>query len=128
MAQPKRPINVGFSDLLQFRWPITALTSISHRVAGVVLFVAVGFMLVALEQSLASEDAFNRLEGLLTSPIGKLVTWLILAALAYHFVAGIKHLVMDGSDSESLEAGTRAAITTWIVSGILMVLAALWVI
>lgn len=51
MAQSKRPINVGFSDLLQFRWPITALTSISHRVAGVVLFVAVGFMLFALEQS-----------------------------------------------------------------------------
>lgn len=64
----------------------------------------------------------------MTSPVGKLVTWLILAALAYHFVAGVKHLVMDGSDSESLEAGTRAAITTWIVSGILMVLAALWVI
>ena len=128
MAQSKRPINVGFSDLLQFRWPITALTSISHRVAGVALFVAVGFMLFALEQSLASQDAFTRLEGLVTSPVGKLVTWLILAALAYHFVAGVKHLVMDGSDSESLEAGTRAAITTWIVSGILMVLAALWVI
>ncbi|MGB1190152.1 MAG: succinate dehydrogenase, cytochrome b556 subunit [Pseudomonadales bacterium] len=128
MSQSKRPINVGFSDLLQFRWPITALTSISHRIAGVVLFIAVGFLLFALEQSLASEASFNQLSELLTSPVGQLVTWLILASLAYHFVAGVKHLIMDGSDSESLEAGTRAAMITWVVSGILMVLAALWVI
>ena len=128
MSQSKRPINVGFSDLLQFRWPITALTSISHRIAGVVLSIAVGFLLFALEQSQASEASFNQLSELLTSPVGQLVTWLILASLAYHFVAGVKHLIMDGSDSESLEAGTRAAMITWVVSGILMVLAALWVI
>ena len=128
MAQSKRPINVGLSDLLQFRWPITALTSISHRVAGVVLFVAIGAMLYGLEQSLASEAGFDRLQGLLRSPGGQFFTWVMLAALAYHFVAGMKHLIMDGGDSESLEAGIRAARITWVVSGILMVLAAIWVI
>jgi len=52
----------------------------------------------------------------------------VLAALAYHFVAGVKHLIMDGSDSESLVAGTRAAYITLVVSAILIALVTVWII
>ena len=128
MKQDKRPINVGIGDLLQFRWPIIALASISHRIAGVVLFVGLGLLLYGLEVSLSSPAEFEGLKASLATPIGKGIAWVVLAALAYHFVAGVKHLIMDGSDSESLVAGTRAAYITLVVSAILIALLTVWII
>jgi succinate dehydrogenase / fumarate reductase cytochrome b subunit len=128
MSKERRPINVGLGDLLQFRWPIIALASISHRIAGVVLFIGLGIMLLALQVSLDSQAGFDLVQGYIASPLGKLLTWALLAALAYHFVAGVKHLILDGSDLETLGAATLAARVTLIISAILMALAAYWVI
>lgn len=123
-----RPINVGIGDLLQFSWPLTALTSITHRIAGVALFVAFGFALYALEQSLGSAEGFAQVQMMLAGPVAKGILWISLAALIYHFVAGIKHLLLDGSDAESLEVGRAAAITTIAVSVLLIALMSYWVI
>lgn len=128
MKQDSRPINVGIVDLLAFGWPITAIASITHRIAGVVLFVGVAFMLYALDTSLASEEGFESLKAMMTTPIGKFITWGLLAALAYHFVAGIKHLLMDTGMGETLEGGVFAARLTLFFSAILIALAAIWVI
>ncbi len=128
MKENSRPINVGIGDLMSFRWPITALASITHRVAGVVLFIGVGFGLFALDMSLTSEAGFGTLQAMMTSPLGKFITWGLLSALAYHFVAGIKHLVMDTGVGETLEGAQFAAKLTIFFSIILIALAALWVI
>jgi succinate dehydrogenase / fumarate reductase cytochrome b subunit len=123
-----RPINVGIGDLMSFRWPITAITSIAHRVSGVVLFVGVGFLLFALQMSVSSNTGFESLVAMIASPLGKFITWGLLSALAYHFVAGIKHLLMDRGWGETLEGATLAARLTVFFSAILIALAALWVI
>lgn len=128
MKQNSRPINVGIGDLMGFAWPITAIASITHRVAGVVLFIGIGFALFALEVSLTDELAFGSLKAMITSPLGKLITWGLLSALAYHFVAGIKHLIMDTGVGETLEGGIFAARVTIFFSAILIVLAAIWVV
>lgn len=128
MKQDSRPINVGVIDLLAFKWPITAVTSIAHRIAGVVLFLGFGFMLYALDLSLASEAGFESLQVMMSSPAGKFITWGLLAALAYHFVAGIKHLLMDMGVGETLEGGKFAARVTIFFSAILIALAAIWVV
>jgi succinate dehydrogenase / fumarate reductase cytochrome b subunit len=123
-----RPINVGIGDLASFKWPITALSSITHRVAGVVLFIGVAFMLYALDLSLSSEEGFISLKEMMVSPVGKIITWGLLSALAYHFVAGIKHLVMDMGFGETLEGAQFAAKITLFFSAALIALAAIWVI
>jgi succinate dehydrogenase / fumarate reductase cytochrome b subunit len=128
LKNSNRPINVGIGDLLQFSWPITALASITHRVAGVALFVAFGFALYVLELSLSSASGFEEVQTLLTSGIAKSILWVSLSALIYHFVAGIKHLLLDGSDAESLAVGRTAAIVTLLVSVVLIALMTLWVI
>lgn len=128
MKQNSRPINVGIGDLASLKWPITAISSITHRVAGVVLFVGVAFMLYALDLSLSSEEGFIHLKEMMISPLGKFITWGLLSALAYHFVAGIKHLVMDMGVGETLEGGQFAAKTTLFFSAVLIALAAVWVI
>ena len=62
MKKDNRPINGGLADLMSFRWPVTAIASIAHRVAGGVLFVGVAFMLYAFDLSLSSEAGFGALQ------------------------------------------------------------------
>ncbi len=127
MKQDSRPINVGMADLMSFRWPVTALASIAHRIAGGLLFVGVALVLYAFDMSLSSEAGFEYLSNAIVSPVGKFLTWVLLSALAYHLVAGIKHLFMDMGIGETLKGGVFAARLTLFFSAILIVLAAIWV-
>lgn len=128
MQNDHRPINVNPSDLMGFAWPITALASITHRIAGVILFVGLAFGLYALDMSLSSEEGFESLKGMIKSPVGMFITWGLLSALAYHFVAGIKHLIMDFGVGETIEASKFASRLTILISAILIFLAGIWVI
>ncbi len=128
MNKNHRPINVDPADLMRFAWPVTALASITHRISGVIIFVGIAFALFAFDLSMSSEESFNALAGMLGSPIGKLITFGLLAALGYHFVAGIKHLFQDMEVGETLEGGTFAARTTLLFGAIMIVLAGIWVI
>jgi succinate dehydrogenase / fumarate reductase cytochrome b subunit len=123
-----RPINVNPSDLMAFAWPLSAIASITHRIAGVVLFAGIAFGLYALDMSLSSAAGFDTLKGMLNSPLGMFITWGLLSALAYHFVAGIKHLMLDMEIGDTLEGSKFAARTTMLVSAILIFLAAVWVV
>lgn len=127
MKKDTRPINVGILDLLIFDWPFAAIVSITHRIAGVALMVAMAFALYALELSLSSEAGFNELKMLIASPLGKFVTWVCLSALAYHFVAGVKHMIVDFGVGETLEGVLFAARLVVFFSAILIVLAGFWV-
>ena len=122
----KRPINVGIRDLLVFRFPITAISSISHRIAGVVLFMGLSVMLFALQKSLESEDGFNFIRAQIASPLGLLVFFVVMAPFVFHFVAGIKHLVMDLGFGESYQGGALAAKLVFIISAILIGLIMIW--
>lgn len=106
----KRPVNL---DIGTIKLPITSYVSILHRVSGVVLFFALALLLCVFDASIESEQSFQSLKEGLSSPIWQLVIWAALAALAYHFVAGIRHLIMDfGFGEESFESGRRSA---WLV-------------
>ena len=120
----QRPVNL---DLTKFSFPLPALTSITHRVAGVILFVGIIFLLCALGDSLESAEGFAETKIAMTTGFGSFITWGLLSALAFHFVAGIKHLIMDLGIGETKEGGFKAAVLTIIVSGILVILAGAWV-
>ncbi len=128
MKNDHRPVNVNPGDLARFAWPVTAIASILHRVAGVVLFVAIAFALYAFDISMSSEAGFDQLKGMLGSPLGKFITFGLLAALAYHFVAGIKHLLLDLEVGDTLEGARFASRTTLLIGGILIILSGIWVI
>jgi len=91
--------------MLTLKWPITSLSSILHRVTGVLLFLSVPLCLWALEKSLSSKAGFYQIKSLLQGDVSKFVLWAILAMLAYHIIAGIRHLLMDAGVGESLEGG-----------------------
>ncbi|MEH6448019.1 MAG: succinate dehydrogenase, cytochrome b556 subunit [Oleispira sp.] len=119
-----RPKNL---DLTTIELPLPGWTSILHRISGFALFFAVAFMLVALNASLESAESFAELKATFDNGLVKLITWLILSALGYHLVAGIKHLVMDAGIGESLEGGKVGAIITLVGGATVIALAGVWV-
>jgi succinate dehydrogenase / fumarate reductase cytochrome b subunit len=62
-----------------------------------------------LDLSLTSEQSFNELKETLKSPLVTFIVWGVLAALAYHTIAGIRHLIMDAGIGETLEGGRLGA-------------------
>ncbi|BBB25974.1 succinate dehydrogenase, cytochrome b556 subunit [Amphritea japonica] len=121
----KRPVNL---DLRTIKQPISAITSILHRVTGLALFFGAFFMLYALGMSLESEQGFDAASQMLTeSFFAKLIAWGLVSALLYHFFAGIKHLVMDFGHCEELECAQLAAKVTLGVSAVSILLAGVWI-
>jgi succinate dehydrogenase / fumarate reductase cytochrome b subunit len=120
----KRPVNL---DIGTIKLPITAIVSILHRISGVVLFGVVAVLLWMLDLSLSGEDGFAAIRDCLTSPVARVVLWACLAALAYHMVAGIRHLIMDLGVGESLEGGRLGAKLALVVAVVLILLAGVWV-
>ncbi|MEP5765655.1 MAG: succinate dehydrogenase, cytochrome b556 subunit [Halieaceae bacterium] len=119
-----RPVNL---DLATIKMPITAIVSILTRASGVFLFAAMAVMIWLLDMSLASAEQFEQLKDLLNAPLSKLVLWAILAAVIYHALAGIKHLVADFGYGETLEGGVLGARLVLILSIILAALAGMWI-
>lgn len=120
----KRPVNL---DIGTIHFPITAIVSILHRVSGVILFAVVAVLLWMLDTSLSGPEGFASIRDCLTSPVAKVVLWACLAALAYHMVAGIRHLIMDLGVGESLEGGRLGAKLTMAFSIVLILFAGVWV-
>lgn len=119
-----RPVNL---DISTFSLPITAYVSILHRVSGVILFGVVALLLWALGTSLSSESGFESVKEVFSSPLVKLIMWASLAALAYHLVAGIRHLIMDAGVGETLEGGKTGAKIAIALAIVLILLAGVWV-
>lgn len=120
----KRPVNlhISFAAL-----PITAYVSILHRASGVFLFAGVAVLLWMLDASLDSQEGFNSIGDLAANPICQFVLWAVLAGLAYHLVAGIRHLIMDFGVGESLKGGKTGAKIALFIAIVLIVLAGVWV-
>jgi succinate dehydrogenase / fumarate reductase cytochrome b subunit len=123
MKKAERPINLS---LLAFQFPVPAITSITHRITGVVLFVGIGFLLYVLELALSSPEGYAHAQELLAAPAGKLVAFVVLAMLIFHIVAGIRHLIMDFHIGDSLAGGRLGAQLVIALSIVLIVAAGAW--
>ncbi|EGU30832.1 succinate dehydrogenase cytochrome b556 subunit [Vibrio scophthalmi] len=119
-----RPVNL---DLQTMHFPITAIASIVHRVAGVITFVAVGILLWLLSLSLSSPVGFMQAADLIDGWFVTFILWGILTALAYHIVGGVRHLLMDMGYFEELDTGALSAKVSFAVTGVLSLLAGILV-
>ena len=124
IVNKKRPVNL---DIGTIQLPITSYVSILHRVSGVVLFAAIAIFLWVLDASLTSEESFNAVKECIGGTLCQIIIWASLTALAYHMVAGVRHLIMDLGIGETLEGGQLGAKIALIVAAVLIVLAGVWV-
>jgi succinate dehydrogenase / fumarate reductase cytochrome b subunit len=123
-VKDKRPVNL---DLSTIRLPLAAWASITHRVSGVILFVGIAILLYIFDLSLSGDAGFAEVRELAGSGLFRLILWGLLSALAYHMVAGIKHLLLDLGIGESREGGPLGARIVIAASILVMILLGVWI-
>ena len=124
-VKSNRPINLSLGQVIAVnsKSPI-AMASILHRVSGVVLFLLVPVMLCILQTSLASEAGFS---AVFDNIALRFVAWGFVAATAYHFVMGVKHLLADLGMNEEFASGKTAAVIAFVIAFALIIASFVWV-
>ena len=105
-----RPI---FLNLIQIQMPVGALTSIGHRMTGVLLAVSAPIAVYLLDISLRNEQGFVEAMVWVNSWAFKAATFVLVWALAHHMLAGVRHLLTDISVGSTLYTARRSA---WAVN------------
>jgi len=112
-ARP-RPV---YLNLLAIRLPLPAFVSILHRVSGALLFlIGIPLLLWAVQGALVSADAWAQMRVMVAHPFGKLVLIVLAWAYLHHFLAGIRHLLMDLHIGVNLQAGRQSAAVVLVIS------------
>ena len=106
-----------------YRLPISAVISISHRVAGVLLAVGSLVLVYWLVALASGPDAFAHAQALLGSVVGRVVLLALTLALFYHLANGIRHLFWDAGFGFELRT-VRASGMLVIVASIVLTLVA----
>ena len=105
-----------YLNLLKIKLPIAGISSITHRISAVGVFLLSFPLLALLTFSLSSKENFLLVASMQSYFISKIILSLFLAGIIYHFISGIRHLVMDFGYWETLKAGRNSAIGTFILS------------
>ncbi len=110
--------------LTVYRWPITMTTSIIHRMTGVGLAFG-GLLLAGWLVALAlGPDAYEKMQTLLGSIIGRLVLFGFTWALIFHMMNGIRHLAWDAGHGFEKETSDRTGYLVLIGSAVVTL--AIW--
>ena len=100
-------------NLLHIQMPVGALTSILHRITGVLLALSAPLAVYLLGRSLTDETGFTQVALLFTHWAAKSVMVILVWALAHHVLAGIRHVLMDIEIGSPLRMARRSA---WAVN------------
>lgn len=121
-----RPVNLPLGQILSvnLKSPI-AIASILHRVSGVILFLLIPAILYVLQVSLSSPEGFN---AIFDNLLVRFIVWIFVAAIAYHFVMGMKHLMADLGFNEEIKSGRTAAWVAFVIAFVLIVASFVWVV
>ena len=109
-SRNRRPV---FLNLMKIQLPVGSLTSITHRITGMVLAFGVPFCIYLLDLSLQGALGYAQVIALLDDVPVKGAVILLTWALAHHLLAGIRHLLSDVDVGSQLLASRRSA---WIVN------------
>ncbi len=102
---------------------ITAKVSIIHRITGLLLFLAIPFILYVLDSSLTNIDFYSALYGIFALPIIKIIYLTIIAAFIYHMCAGVRFLLLDiniGTNKKTAQLTSKIVILVSILISVLL--------
>ena len=78
-----------------YRWPITMVASIVHRLTGMALAAGTLFLAWWLIAAASGPDAYDGFVGFAESALGRLILFGFVWSLAFHLLNGIRHLFWD---------------------------------
>lgn len=117
--------NIGIFDILRYRMPLAGLVSILHRISGAFMFLMLPFILYLLDLSIASELSFARMQGVASHWFAKLVILALCWSFLHHFVAGLRHLMMDMHWMITKEGARKSSASVLVISLLLTLAVAL---
>ncbi len=128
-VKSNRPVNLSTDQILavNLKSPV-AIASILHRISGVIVFLLVPVLLCLLDRSLSSPEGFAQVQQIFSNIAVRLVVWVFVAGLIYHFIMGIKHLFADMGCNEELQSGRTAATISLVLSVIGIIAAFVWIV
>ncbi len=109
----KRPKHLA---LHLIKLPLPGFVSILHRLSGVLLFLALPFLLWGFQASLQTIETHTALLELLRHPLTKLAYLVLLWAFLHHFWAGIRYLLIDLHLSSSLARARSSSQWVMVIS------------
>ena len=96
-----------------YRWHISSLVSISHRITGIINFVAVIFICIWASLLILGEENYTPINYLLDSIFGKFIVLGFTWSFGFQMLSEIRHLIMD--------MGYGFEIKTTKISGLLVI-------
>jgi succinate dehydrogenase / fumarate reductase cytochrome b subunit len=131
-AKKPRPVyrNIHVTDIVSYRLPPAGIVSILHRVSGVVMFLLLPFIIWMFDTSVTSEISYDQFTSVFTAGCAdgavpgwffKLIALGLIWAYLHHFIAGVRHLIMDATHTVSKQQGHSSAVITLVLSVLLTV-------
>ena len=96
-----------------YRWHISSLVSISHRITGIINFVAIIFICIWVILLTLGEANYTFINYLLNSIFGKFIILGFTWSFSFQILSEIRHLIMD--------MGYGFELKTTRISGILVI-------
>ena len=78
-----------------YRWHISSLVSISHRITGIINIIAISFICLWSSLLILGESIYNMINFFLSSIFGKFITLGIVWSFSFQILSEIRHLIMD---------------------------------
>ena len=78
-----------------YRWHISSLVSISHRITGIINIIAITFICLLASLLVFGESKFEFIDLLLSSLIGKFIVLGLTWSFSFQALSEIRHLIMD---------------------------------
>ena len=123
MKKPATPLpRPMFLNLLQIQMPVGAVTSILHRLSGVVMALGVPLIMYLFWLSLESQEGFVQVVALLDQRIFQAVVLVLVWALAHHVLAGVRHMLTDVNIGSTLFYARRSAWGVNVAAAVLALL------
>ena len=92
MNNSKNPLS---PHLQIYRWQISSLLSIAHRITGILNLLGLIFISAWISSAGLGENLFECFSVLLKSFIGKLILIGFTWSISYHLLSGIRHFFWD---------------------------------
>ena len=95
---PQRPVAATrplSPHLTIYRWPVTMMTSITHRITGTGLSIGAVILAWWLVCISNGPEGWQSFHAIWDTPLGLLVLFGLTWSLVYHFFSGIRHLAWD---------------------------------
>jgi len=109
-SQRSEPV---YLNLLRIRFPVGAVTSIAHRISGVLLFLSLPFAIYLLDLSLRGPDSYEDALSWLQNCWVEAGLILIVWSLLHHLLSGMRFLFIDLGKGVTLQLARRSA---WLVN------------